>query len=119
MSPTALLDVLVVGAGPAGCSAASWAAQMSLKVAVLERAPAPCASLAAMDFEQDWVLGHPAAPLDSIGRQLADHATRLPGIAWHLGADITAAQRDAGAWRLSLADGTALAARAQIGRAHV
>jgi dihydroneopterin aldolase len=114
MSPSALLDALIVGAGPAGCSAASWAAQMGLKVAVLEHAQAPCASLAALGFEQDWVLGHPAAPLSSVGRQLADHAGRLPGIAWHLGADITAAQRDAGAWRLSLADGTALAARALV-----
>ena len=38
MNTPSLLDCIVIGAGPAGCSAASWAAQMGLRVAVIERA---------------------------------------------------------------------------------
>jgi dihydroneopterin aldolase len=81
------LDCVVIGAGPAGCSAASWADQMGLRVAVVDRAAAPCATLAALDFAQDWVLGHPQEPLHSIGSRLAAHAPAA-GIAWQLGATV-------------------------------
>jgi len=108
------LDCVVIGAGPAGCSAASWADQMGLRVAVVDRATAPCATLAALDFEQDWVLGHPQEPLRSIGARLEDHVRRRPGIAWQLGAVVNGLMRRARGWELALADGQTLHATALI-----
>lgn len=109
MNPPALLDCVVIGAGPAGCSAASWAAQMGLRVAVVEQAAAPCASLAALDFPQDWVLGQPQTSLRAVGEQLAAHALRLAGLQWHLGQAVTGLARQPSGWQVQLADGRRLA----------
>ncbi len=108
MNPPALLDCVVIGAGPAGCSAASWAAQMGLHVAVVEQAAAPCASLAALDFPQDWVLGQPHTSLRTIGEQLSAHALGLAGLQWHLGQAVTGLARHAPGWQVQLADGRRL-----------
>jgi dihydroneopterin aldolase len=108
------LDCVVLGAGPAGCSAASWAAQMGLRVAVVDRATAPCASLAAFDFPQDWMLGHPQEPLRAIGARLAAHVRQRAGIGWHLGATVTGLVRRAASWQVALADGQVLHAAAVV-----
>lgn len=108
------LDCVVIGAGPAGCSAASWADQMGLRVAVVDRAAAPCATLAALDFAQDWVLGHPQEPLRSIGTRLAAHVCQRAGIAWQLGATVNGLIRRAGGWEVALADGRGLHAAALV-----
>lgn len=108
MTPSTLLDCVVIGAGPAGCSAASWAAQMGLRVAVVERAAAPCATLAGLDFAQDWVLGHPHSSLSAIGGQLGGHALGLAGLQWHLGQAVTGLARLPAGWQVELADGKRL-----------
>ena len=114
-SSLAPLDAVIVGAGPAGCSAASWAAQTGLRVAVVERSGEPCASLAAMEFAQDWVLGHPATPLQAVGRRLAAHARQIPGVDWHLDTTVAGLQRTpGGGWRVQLSDGTVREAAALV-----
>lgn len=111
MSP---LDAVIVGAGPAGCSAASWSAQLGLSVAVVERSATPCTTLAALDFAQDWVLGHPAASVAALGRGYAAHAQRVPGIAWHLSTSVQQLTRHDDGWQLALSGGGVLDARALV-----
>jgi dihydroneopterin aldolase len=107
-------DCVVIGAGPAGCSAASWAAQMGARIAVVDRAEAACASLAPLDFAQDWVLGEPQRPLRDIGAALAAHAAQRSGIRWHLGTAVTGLARLAAGWRVDLSDGHALETQSLI-----
>ncbi|HEU5296806.1 MAG TPA: FAD-dependent oxidoreductase, partial [Burkholderiaceae bacterium] len=99
------LDCVIIGGGPAGCSAATWAAQLGLAVALVERASQPCATLGALDFEQDWVLGHGHTSLAAVGRAVADHAQSVPGVHWHLGSAAVGLDRPDGHWRVALADG--------------
>src|SRR5512144_2118212 len=99
------VDCAIIGAGPAGCSAASWAAQLGLTATVVDRAPAPCSVLAGLEFAQDWVLGHPQASLAEVGRSLAAHARRIDGLRWRLGSAATGLVRPDGHWRVTLADG--------------
>ena len=107
-------DAVIVGAGPAGCSAASWAAQTGLRVAVVERGAEPCVTLAGMAFAQDWVLGHASTPLQVVGQRLAAHARQQPGIEWHLGATLAGVERADGRWRVSLQGGPMLEAPALV-----
>jgi dihydroneopterin aldolase len=110
-----LFDCVVVGAGPAGLSAASWASQMGWHCAIVDRAAQPCATLAPLDFAQDWVLGQPQRTLRAIGERLATHALRLPGLSWHLGREIEGLEHGAEAgWRLRLRGGAALRARSLV-----
>ncbi|MBI5269279.1 MAG: dihydroneopterin aldolase [Burkholderiales bacterium] len=90
---SAPLDCVVIGAGPAGCSAASWLAQLGLATAVVDAAATPCASLAGLDFEQDWVLGHPRETLAVVGERLGGHALSLPTLLWHLDRRVTGLRR--------------------------
>lgn len=95
------LDALIVGAGPAGLSAAAWLGQLGLRCAVLERANAPAATLAGLSWPQDSVLGQPKAKLADIGRALAAHAAALPGVALHVGAPLqTVRCRRDGGWQV-------------------
>lgn len=107
-------DAIVIGAGPAGCSTASWAAQLGLAVAVVERAPGPCASLNGLDFPQDWVLGHRATPLATLARGYATHVMGLPGLRWQFSATVRALARQHDGWQVVLADGSVLDARALV-----
>ena len=108
------LDAVIIGAGPAGCSAASWAAQMGLRVAIVDRAAEPCATLAALDFAQDWVLGQPQATLRAVGERLAAHVRQRPGIVWHLGQAVADLARVDDGWQLRLASGETLPAKALV-----
>jgi dihydroneopterin aldolase len=74
-----MLDAVIVGAGPAGCSAASWLAQLGLKAVLLERGARVCDGLAGLDIAQDWVLGSPQGRLDGLARQYGEHLGALPG----------------------------------------
>jgi dihydroneopterin aldolase len=115
MATADLFDCVVVGAGPAGLSALSWASQLGWRCAIVERAAQPCASLLGLDFAQDWVLGQPHATLRSIGERLAAHALHLPGVAWHLGREVEGLEHGAQAgWRLRLSGGAALRARSLV-----
>ncbi|MEY4750711.1 MAG: hypothetical protein RIQ60_2925 [Pseudomonadota bacterium] len=102
------LDALVVGAGPAGCSAAAWLAQAGLSCLLIDRAAEACASLAAYDFAQDWVLGAPGRTLAELGRSYADHlrtlAARHP-LRLALGCSVETIDHDDAGWRVSTSDG--------------
>jgi dihydroneopterin aldolase len=110
-----MFDTLIVGAGPAGCSAAAWASQLGWRVAVVDREAGACATLARLEFEQGWVLGHPHTALRELGARYADHARALPGIAWHLGQAVSGLQRSADAsWLVQLGNGAALSTRSLV-----
>ena len=100
----ASVDAAIVGGGPAGCSAASWLAQLGLSVALIERGPALCHSLAPLDYAQDWLLGEPGQNLAQLGQRYARHTAAQPGVHLRLGARLQHLdwQAEAG-WRLQLA----------------
>ena len=109
------VDIAIIGAGPAGCSAASWLRQMGLEVALIERATTPCKSLEALQFKQDWVLGNPGQTLASLGQRYAEQTAVLPGLRLLLGRALTHLDWQSGAgWQLRLNDGTELKARALL-----
>ena len=108
-------DLAILGGGPAGCSAASWLAQLGLRVALVERQAQLCASLQGLQFGQDWVLGSPGQNLATLGQQYARQVEGQAGIQVLLGRSLQHADWLAGqGWRLQLSDGSALAARALI-----
>jgi FolB domain-containing protein len=112
----ARVDVAILGGGPAGCSAASWLAQLGLSVALVERAPELCASLQGLTFRQDWVLGAPGQTLAELGRQYAAQTeAQQPGLTLLKGRSPTHVDWHAGeGWRLRLDDGRDLTARALL-----
>lgn len=75
-----VLDAVILGGGPAGCSAASWLAQLGLSVAIVERGPRLCGSLQALTYHQDWLLGQPGESLAALGDRYASHVQTLPGV---------------------------------------
>lgn len=96
-----MLDAVIVGAGPAGCSAASWLAQLGLRAVLLEREAVPCAMLQRLEITQDWVLGEPGASLQSLGRHYAEHVQSLPGVDLRLNRSLDAARcLPTGGWAL-------------------
>ncbi|HLO92905.1 MAG TPA: FAD-dependent oxidoreductase, partial [Burkholderiaceae bacterium] len=108
-------DIAILGGGPAGCSAASWLAQLGLRVALVERESQLCASLQALRFPQDWVLGSAGQDLAALGRQYARQVEDQAGVQRLTGRNLQHADWQAGlGWRLQLSDGSSLAARALI-----
>ncbi len=114
MPDTTSFDVAILGGGPAGCSAASWLAQLGLSTLLVEREPQLCAALRGLDFRQDWVLGQPAAALADLALNYARQVEATPGIALRLGSTAEAARHSAGAWTLQLASGEHVHARALL-----
>lgn len=108
------IDVAILGGGPAGCSAASWLAQLGLTSLLVERAPQLCASLASLQFSQDWVLGAPATSLAALGERYAAQTQATPGLTLRLGSTVTTAQHGAGGWALQLSSGERAQARALL-----
>lgn len=80
-----VVDAVIVGGGPAGCSAASWLAQLGLSVALIERGPRLCGSLQSLTYRQDWLLGAPGETLAALGDRYADHIQSQPGVHTLLG----------------------------------
>jgi dihydroneopterin aldolase len=110
-----MLDAIVVGAGPAGCSAASWLVQLGLRTALIEQATQPCATLEQLDFVQDWLLGAEGRTLRQIGRDIATHLARLTQLEQRLGRSLTVMRYlPDGSWDLLLDDGTALQTRCLV-----
>jgi len=111
-------DVAIVGGGPAGCSAASWLAQLGLSVALIERALQLCAGLQGLQFGQDWVLGAPGQNLATLGQQYARQTEAVAGLRLLLGQSLAhldwRAAEAGGGWHLQLEDGRACAARALL-----
>ena len=73
-------DCAIIGAGPAGCSAASWLAQLGHTVALIERGSRACQSLQGFDFAQSWVLGAPDETLAAQGSRYAAQVEAMPGV---------------------------------------
>ena len=111
--PTSI-DVAILGGGPAGCSAASWLAQLGLSTLLVEHEPQLCAALRGLDFRQDWVLGQPAAALADLALNYAGQVEATPRIALRLGTKAESARHEGGAWTLQLATGEHVHARALL-----
>ncbi len=107
-------ELVIVGAGPAGVSAALWARSRDLDVLVLEAAPRVGGQLHAIHFEPLEIAGWPAGE----GPALADvHARQLAarGVPVRLGARVRALEAEPGRPpRLVLADGARIEARAVL-----
>jgi dihydroneopterin aldolase len=114
MPDTTSFDVAILGGGPAGCSAASWLAQLGLSALLVEREPELCAGLRGLHFRQDWVLGQPAAALADLALAYARQVAATPGIALRLGNTAESARHAGGAWTLQLATGEHVQARALL-----
>ena len=95
-------DVAILGAGPAGCSAASWLSQLGFKVVLIDKAAEPCQALQTLTFPQDWVLGSPGDTLAAIGQQYAAHMRTLPNIDLRLITQVSRLDWQAQSWTLHL-----------------
>ena len=111
--PYDITDIAILGAGPAGCSAASWLSQFGFKVKLIDRASEPCHALQSLNFPQDWVLGAPGQTLAAIGQQYAVQTRALPNVGLHLNTDVTRLEWQANQWTLHLPTAT-LQARALL-----
>ena len=106
------VDIAILGAGPAGCSAASWLNHLGIKAALIDRAPAICQSLRTLSFEQDWVLGDPGVTLTALAERYAAHTRSLPSLDLHLGRTLDHLDWQAGSgWTLTLDKNETLHAR--------
>lgn len=114
MTSPSSFDVAILGGGPAGCSAASWLGQLGLTTLLVEREAQLCASLAALDFPQDWVLGEPATRLCDLATQYAAQARATPGLTLRLSAQVESARHTGDGWALQLAGGERVQARALL-----
>lgn len=113
--PEGSADVLILGGGPAGCSAASWLAQLGLSVTLVERADRLCAGLQGLQFQQDWVLGHAGETLAELGRRYAAQVLAQARVRTLLGCQPTHADWQPGqGWRIRVEPGPIVAARALI-----
>lgn len=113
--PRSRLDVAILGGGPAGCSAASWLAQLGLSVVLIERQAQLCAGLQALNFRQDWVLGEPGRSLAELGRLYAQQTEAQAGLELQLGRQPEHLDWAPGeGWSLRLDDGRTLQARALL-----
>jgi dihydroneopterin aldolase len=111
--PQCRCDTIVVGAGPAGCSAASWLVQSGLDVVLVDRASQVCAGLARYQFAQDWLLGQPGQRLNDVGESYARHLDLLAAshpLTLQLGQAPHAISHDsAGLWRVQVGETTLVA----------
>jgi FolB domain-containing protein len=108
------IDVALLGGGPAGCSAASWLGQLGLTSLLVEREPRLCATLAGLNFAQDWVLGDPGARLCDLADRYAAQAQAAPGVQLRLNTRVQAVGHSTSGWTLQLDSGEQVQARALL-----
>lgn len=105
-------ELVIVGAGPAGASAALWARSRNLDLLLLERAPAPGGQLALVHFRPlehlGWLAGDGPALAEAMARQLAE-----AGIPIRFSASVEALEPGDGI-ALRMAGGERIAARAVL-----
>ena len=105
-------ELVIVGAGPAGVSAALWAKSRDLDTMVLERAERPGGQLHAIHFQPPeiagWLAGDGEAMADGYARQLAES-----GVPVRYGAEARAIESEDGP-TLVLEGGERLRARAVL-----
>jgi FolB domain-containing protein len=103
-SQPTIVDIAILGGGPAGCSAASWLAQLGQSVALIERAPELCASLTPLAYAQGWVLGEPGQTLADVGRRYAAHIAEERSVSVFTAQTASSIDWQAGVWHLQLAE---------------
>jgi thioredoxin reductase len=100
-------SAIVIGAGPAGCSCASWLAQQGVATTLIERAAEPAPLLSRLDLRQDWVLGCPATSTAELARRYREHIAAIDRVDLRCGVRIEGAEALSGARkRLRLSDDT-------------
>jgi thioredoxin reductase len=72
--------VLVVGAGPAGCSCALWLAKNHISCTLIEREAQAFSLLRQLRLQQSWVLGFHETSTEDIARQYTRHLEQTDGI---------------------------------------
>ncbi|HTY03013.1 MAG TPA: NAD(P)/FAD-dependent oxidoreductase [Rhodocyclaceae bacterium] len=106
-------SIVILGAGPAGLSAALWLRHMTVDVCVLEAA-ARAGGLQNLNFlGNDWVLGQSRETGPGLARKFVDHAA-LAGVTVRTGALAKRVTGHAGDFRVQLDDGTALGCAALV-----
>lgn len=106
-------ELVIVGAGPAGASAALWARSRNLDVLLLEGGAAPGGQLALVHFHfpehLGWLAGDGPALAEAMARQLAE-----AGMPMKLSATVAALEPGAEEVTLRLASGERISARAVL-----
>jgi dihydroneopterin aldolase len=112
------VDVAVIGAGPAGCSAALWLSEMGFSIALIEKADRLLARLDDLQLPQNWVLGAPMTSTSELARRYAAHIEMQSGaqeIHLALGDAPVQARRSASAgWHFVTEAGRSIEARAVV-----
>lgn len=72
--------VIVIGAGPAGCSCALWLAQKNITSTIIERAPHAFPLLHQLRLKQSWVLGFPDTSTAEIAQHFNQHIQQTENI---------------------------------------
>jgi len=98
--PSPIFDCAIIGAGPAGCSAASWLAQLGHSVALVDKAPRLCASLQGFTFAQSWLLGSPGESLAALGTRYAAQVEAQAGVNIHKSYKPKSIRRQDGQWQI-------------------
>lgn len=109
-------DVAIIGAGPAGCSAALWLSEMGLRVTVIEKSDILLPNLTHLDLPQKWVLGESDTSTADLALRYARHIRQQPGVRFFL-SDTVAAAHYAKAqqrWTLTTQAGQRITCRAVV-----
>ena len=93
-------DCAIICGGPAGCSAASWLAQLGHSVALIERAPRLCASLEGFTYPQSWLLGSPGESLAAMGERYAAQVEAQKGVQVFKEREPESIRRQDGHWQV-------------------
>jgi thioredoxin reductase len=110
-----IASAIVIGAGPAGCSCASWLAQQGVGATLIESAPAPAPLLARLDLRQDWVLGNPGVSTAELARRYREHIGVIEDVQLRCGVRIERAESLSGQRkRLRLSDGSVVEGAALV-----
>ncbi|MBR1863614.1 MAG: FAD-dependent oxidoreductase [Ruminococcus sp.] len=104
-------DVLIIGSGPAGLSAAVYAKRAQMKAAVIEKEFMGTGQIALTD-EIDNYLGLPGISGYDMGEAFRGHAEKL-GVEF-IDGEVIGVAKDGGLFTVSLGDGTALESRTVI-----
>ena len=106
-------DAVILGAGPAGCSAALWLSELGYRVALIEQRDRLLPRLVDLQLAQNWVLGEPHADTADLARRYAAHVEAQALVECMPGDSLAQARRGEvpGGWRLVTRTGRSLACR--------
>jgi thioredoxin reductase len=112
---SSMASAIVIGAGPAGCSCASWLAQQGVAATLVESAPAPAPLLSRLALKQDWVLGSPGISTAELARRYREHIAVIDDVQLRCGVQVTGAESlSARRKRLRLSDGSVVEGAALV-----